>query len=148
MTEQTDKVLAQLIQRASDGIDAAVSFSQAQLPDVIHQLLVWNFTRSLLMTVIALASIPLMIWFIRSQVRRRPDGVVERGCSWEVGRPRYVPTLVWDNTGDLSPLSFLLAVAVGFWALFVLRVVIDATWLEIWLAPKLYLIEYAAQLIK
>ncbi len=52
MNEQANKILADLLQKASNGIDAAVSFSQAQIPDVIHQLLVWNFTFSLITTVV------------------------------------------------------------------------------------------------
>ncbi|OSL33845.1 hypothetical protein [Escherichia albertii] len=42
MEEQANKILIELLQKASNGIDAAVSFSQAQIPDVVHQLLLWN----------------------------------------------------------------------------------------------------------
>ncbi len=42
MEEQANKILVELLQKASNGIDAAVSFSQAQIPDVVHQLLLWN----------------------------------------------------------------------------------------------------------
>lgn len=36
MNEQANKILFNLLQKASDGIDAAVSFSQAQVPDIIR----------------------------------------------------------------------------------------------------------------
>ncbi|MDA6225065.1 hypothetical protein OSK11_24985, partial [Escherichia coli] len=53
MEEQANKILVELLQKASNGIDAAVSFSQAQIPDVVHQLLLWNMVDSLIKTLIA-----------------------------------------------------------------------------------------------
>lgn len=50
MEEQANKILVELLQKASNGIDAAVSFSQAQIPDVVHQLLLWNMVDSLIKT--------------------------------------------------------------------------------------------------
>jgi hypothetical protein len=46
MNEQANKILVELLQKAANGIDAAVSFSQAQIPEVVHQLLVWKFTKA------------------------------------------------------------------------------------------------------
>lgn len=95
MNEQANKILIDLLQKAANGIDAAVSFSQAQIPDVIHQLLLWNFVHSLLMTTFAVASIPLVIWLIKKQLRKVQAGTIgDEGYSWEKGRPRYAPTLV------------------------------------------------------
>lgn len=54
MNEQANKILVDLLQKASNGIDAAVSFSQAQVPDVIHQLLVWSSVQSALFQVFGL----------------------------------------------------------------------------------------------
>lgn len=42
MNEQANKILVELLQKAANGIDAAVSFSQAQIPEVVHQLLDGN----------------------------------------------------------------------------------------------------------
>ncbi|EKP8990625.1 hypothetical protein P4K59_005112, partial [Escherichia coli] len=53
MEEQANKILVELLQKASNGIDAAVSFSQAQIPDVVHQLLLWNMVDSLIKTLMA-----------------------------------------------------------------------------------------------
>jgi hypothetical protein len=54
MNEQANKILLGLLQKASDGIDAAVSFSQAQIPDVINQLLIWKAASSFLSFLIGL----------------------------------------------------------------------------------------------
>lgn len=149
MNEQANKVLAELLQKASSGIDAAVSFSQAQIPDVIHQLLVWNFIHSLIWTVIALASIPLVVWFVRIQCKKQEIGTIGReGYSWEKGNPRYATTLIWDYKGELNLTIIPFSAVLFGWALFVFSTIANPTWLKIWLAPKLYLIEYAASLMK
>lgn len=150
MNEQANKILADLLQKASNGIDAAVSFSQAQIPDVIHQLLVWNFTKSIVMTVLAILTIFPVIWLVRYSLRRVPDGVCQRGegYSWDVGRQKYKPGLVWDSKGDITPTVMLPLSFLVVWLVWALDSITDLTWLKIWLAPKLYLIEYAAHLVK
>ncbi|EOC0578816.1 hypothetical protein ACI009_002755 [Cronobacter sakazakii] len=149
MNEQANKILVDLLQKASNGIDAAVSFSQAQIPDVIHQLLIWNMVHSLIMTLIAISTIPLVFWFVKRQCRKVEVGKFgNEGYSWDRGKPKYSPTMVWDSKGELSFLIAPGAAVLFFWVLWVIAVVTKMTWLKIWLAPKLYLIEYAASLVK
>ncbi|EGT5207341.1 TPA: hypothetical protein JD203_15700 [Cronobacter sakazakii] len=149
MNEQANKILVDLLQKASNGIDAAVSFSQAQIPDVIHQLLVWNMVHSLIMTLIAISTIPLVFLFVKRQCRKVEVGKFgNEGYSWDKGNPKYSPTMVWDSKGELSFLIAPGAAVLFFWVLWVIAVVTKMTWLKIWLAPKLYLIEYAASLVK
>lgn len=149
MEDKANKILVDLLQKASDGIDSAVAFSQAQMPDVIHQLLVWNMVHSLIMTLIAISTIPLVFWFVKRQCRKVEVGKFgDEGYSCDRGSPKYSPTMVWDSKGELS---FLIAPGVAVlcvWVLWVIAVVTKMTWLKIWLAPKLYLLEYAASLIK
>lgn len=150
MNEQANKILAELLQKASNGIDAAVSFSQAQIPDVIHQLLVWNFTKSIVMTILALLSVFPVIWLVRYCARRVPDGVYQRGegYSWGEGKPKFKPNLVWDSKGDINPAVMIPIFFLVLWLMWAIESVTDLTWLQIWLAPKLYLIEYASRLLK
>lgn len=149
MNEQANKILVELLQKAANGIDAAVSFSQAQIPDVIHQLLVWNFAKSLAMTLVLLATAPLAVKFFRAMIKREQDGVFENeGYSWDRGKPKYKPTLVWQRDGDLSLLVIIFGFGAGLYAITVFGLIADLTWLKIWLAPKLYLIEYAASVMK
>ena len=149
MNEQANKILVELLQKAANGIDAAFSFSQAQIPDVIHQLLVWNLIHSLIMTVIAISTIPLVTIFVRRQCRKVEVGRVgSEGYSWDRGKPIYSPTMIWDSKGEISFLLAPGAAVLFFWGVWVIAVVTEMTWLKIWLAPKLYLLEYAASLIK
>ncbi|UYU30516.1 hypothetical protein [Siccibacter colletis] len=149
MNEQANKILVELLQKAVSGIDAAVSFSQAQIPDVIHQLLVWKFTKSLAIALILLATVPVAIKFFRVMMKREQEGVYgEEGYSWDRGKPKYKPTLVWDRDGTISASSVFFGTIMFLYSVVAFIVLSDLTWLKIWLAPKLYLIEYAASLMK
>lgn len=124
MNEQANKILADLLQKASNGIDAAVSFSQAQIPDVIHQLLVWKFAESIvfsLLNIFLFLAAQYGAWRIFKYLRKE-----------------------WDLSAH--PESILLAAA---WLVTLVPLRgINLVWLKIWLAPKLYLIEYASHLLK
>lgn len=124
MNEQAQKVLAELLNKAAAGIDSAVAFSQAQLPDVVHQLLVWNATSSLLFQILAVLVIAGYLFSLKKAVE------VAGGYS----AFNTVAAIYIVAGGIASAVMF-----VGFWFSF--------AWLKIWLAPKLYLIEYAARLM-
>jgi len=149
MNEQANKILVELLQKAANGIDAAVSFSQAQIPDVVHQLLVWKFTKSMIITLVIMATIPIAVKFFRVMMKREQVGVYgEEGYSWDRGKPKYKPTLVWDRDGTISASSVFFGIIMFLYTVTSFLVLSDLTWLKIWLAPKLYLLEYAADLIK
>ncbi|MEL7628744.1 hypothetical protein AAGW04_07030 [Pectobacterium aroidearum] len=120
MNEQAQKVLADLLQKASNGIDSAVSFSQAQIPDVIHQLMIWNAVSS------ALAQI-FCVFLIT-------------GC--------YFMTIKAWKTRDSDLILPSLIASIIFISGALIAIFSNFDWLKIWLAPKLYLIEYAANLVK
>ncbi|HFV6091658.1 TPA: hypothetical protein ACH9VE_004480, partial [Escherichia coli] len=87
MQEEANKILVDLLKKASDGIDSAIAFSQAQIPDVVHQLLVWNMVDSLIKTLIAISTIPLVFWFMKKQYQKVEIGIFDNeGWSWEKGK--------------------------------------------------------------
>lgn len=128
MNEQANKILVELLQKAANGIDAAVTFSQAQIPDVVHQLLVWNSVSSILMQIFILSFISVYVFAVYkfykiTESKNLDDGPLIAGIfSLAVGA------------------LFATGLAIAFFSYF--------DWLKIWLAPKLYLLEYAASLIK
>ncbi|EFX6666099.1 hypothetical protein EJG50_12835 [Shigella sonnei] len=149
MQEEANKILVDLLKKASDGIDSAIAFSQAQIPDVVHQLLVWNMVDSLIKTLIAISTIPLVFWFMKKQYQKVEIGKFDdEGWSWDKGKTKYKPTMIWESDGRLSGFVLPLVAVFILWFSFIISVVANMTWLKIWLAPKLYLIEYAASLIK
>ena len=140
MEEQANKILVELLQKAVGGIDAAVSFSQAQIPDVVHQLLVWNSVRSILFQALALILIAAALRMPSFARNARKSG--ERWTAHD-GRPKddwFVSSFAYDICVFGLPIS---AIVTGAPLL-----IFNFDWLKIWLAPKLYLLEYAASLIK
>lgn len=128
MNDQANKILIELLQKASDGIDSAVSFSQAQIPDVVHQLLVWNTVSSILFQLFILSAIGGYIFAVYKSIKLSNDRYISDGA--------IVAAVSAFSVGGV----IVIGLGVAFFAYF--------DWLKIWLAPKLYLIEYAASLIK
>lgn len=122
-----DQALATAITKAVSGLDQAATFLAAEIPDVIRQLLIWKATVSGLMFM----------------------GCILITCAWAYIMKTYI--WVQDEDGKRywadewnSPGQALMVSGValtGAAALF------DVAWLQILVAPKIYLIEYAAKFI-
>jgi len=131
VVSKAEQVLGQLLDRALNGIDKAVEFSQAQIPDVIEQLLMWKMIESILWNVAALA---IFVVFIAWQ--------------WVCfGKPAWVYV---DENKDNN----LYEGGLGMWffgsvlLIIVIVIFMNFDWLQIMIAPKLYLLEYAADFVK
>lgn len=132
-SDNANKALALLIDKVSSGLDQATSFLAAQIPDVLHQLLVYNFAVSLALCLgglIGFVAVP----FILRKIFTATRGALPKSHSYDFDQGNYAVLLIS-------------AALVGM----VISALVFAThldWLEIWLAPKIWLIEYAAQLVK
>lgn len=150
-----DEALARLINRSIDAAESvagdisqttgdAAAFLVAEIPDVIQQLLVWHAIESLIWF---LPGVLLMVlpWF----VYWRWGGRGEPGEPY-YGEVRYVETLTHyasgEVNGDVVGLLVLgggVATGLGFTLL-----LNNLEWLQILVAPKLYLLEYARVLLR
>lgn len=144
MTEEANSILKEIMERALTGVDAAVEFSQQQLPDIIHQLLMWHFVKAGVEVVIGILMVVGLVMAYKKwgkKVKVNPDDEDWR-CNCE-------PNLIYDGHGDIGqqvifvmPTIIVIAIIslTNLWSIF--------TMLQIWLAPKLYLLEYGAGLVK
>lgn len=140
------QLLVELLKKAVEGVDAAVAFSQAQIPDVIHQLLVWNAVTSFATQVVVLILSLLLGAILYKGLRNR--GTKEVKNNWR-GYEYQGRSFFWDEDGDISLPGFLTCVGAFMSISFFIAVFCDNfDWLKIWLAPKLYLVQYAAELMK
>ena len=130
MNDQLQKVLADIITRVTSGADAAIQFGKEQIPEVLKQLLIWNFTFSFLIWFSATAIIIGYVVWMLTKFRW-----------WQANKSKT--TVSQDNT-------YGLITSLGGIATFIMIFVFwcNLDWLKIWVAPKLYLLEYAASLIK
>jgi hypothetical protein len=139
MNESLQQALAGILNKTMAGVEAGVSFLSAELPDVIHQLLLWKMAQSLLLSFggLLLIAASLVLAYKQSRLVKKPEG--------EFG---YRANLTFDGDGDIHPGVVVLGVGTAAGLLFGFAGLTNLDWLQIWLAPKIYLIEYAASLAK
>lgn len=130
MNEQWEKVLSSLITKVTAGADAVIQFGSEQLPEVLKQLLIWNFTYSLLLWVISLSILIGYLWWMSVKWKWWMKNKATTSTSTD--NFYSIITFIWSILAFLSLIMFFS----------------NLDWLKIWVAPKLYLLEYAASLIK
>lgn len=126
MNEQTTQLINDILQKGIKAAEVTGNFAIEQTPEVIQQLLAWKFTLSLMSFLLGVAI------FIAAPIITHKV--------WHKSRRYYKEQNSYE---DLTPLSLLILV-VGMVGI----IFIDLTWLKIWIAPKLFLLEYAASLVK
>ncbi len=122
--EQLEIALVDLIQSSVKAKD----FLVGELPEVVEQLLMWKFWYN-------------FIWFV--------GAIIVLTFSWKKINKWY-KVCSEDNwrTDDLVIPSMVGMVFLAFASFIALIEGINVTWLQIWVAPKIYLIEYLASLTK
>ena len=147
-TNQANEVLAQLLQRALDGVDAAVEFSQAQIPDVVEQLLMWKMVESIAWGIVGIAIIGVgaKMWSGSARLAAKAYKAKSDGEDWVWLTPevKMSPSMSYDFC--VSPAPKIVAVFVAAVGLMISSSFMGA--LKIAIAPKLYLLDYAAQLMR
>ena len=150
MNEQLQKSLVELIGKASNGIDASVSFLSAEIPDVIHQLLVWYAAKSAIDFFVGILIMAFGVKIFTMKI----------GWSKESARQDYIDGKDWtrycSSTKTTSTEYDAIMIMPDYWkakasGAFVVMIGClwtNIDWLQIWIAPKIWLIEYASQLTK
>lgn len=123
MNEQLQTALAEMLGKANSGIDAGATFLQAQLPDVIHQLLVWKATVSI-------------IWFSLAVIALLGGLVLLYKWCWS------------SDSLDSDDKAFMTMICSIPGLIISIVIAENLEWLQILIAPKIYLIEYAVSLAK
>lgn len=128
MNEETQTALAKLLQQITNGIDTAAAFSAEQLPVVIQELLTWNLVSSLMIQIVSLIYMVLFVVYVPK--------LVSYGCSHKC--PTSNEPFVFIGT----------AVAVVMVIVAMVQFFHNFDWIKIWVAPKLYLLDYATSIVK
>lgn len=132
MNDQMQQALVAILNKTMSGIEEGTSFLRAELPDVIHQLLAWKLASSLLAMLIGIIVIFVYWRLVRAFMKSEIDSALK--ASWGYPTAPVFAGLVIG--GCVSAVSLIVTLIYGFTAL------------QIALAPKVYLIEYAASLAK
>lgn len=123
MNEELQKALTEIL----NGVLTAKDFMIAELPEVIQQLLIWKFYEHLIFCLVGIA-IAIGV-FIGFYIAYKSDKNNQIDARKKTDGSEYVFLGLWS-----------------FASLMLLMLLSNITWLQIWLAPKVYLIEYAASL--
>ena len=130
MNEQLSNALVNLITQVTSGAEEAGKFLIAETPEVVRQILTWYLAESVIYCLVGVVMF-ILSWKVYKHISIKPEEH-ESNFYWETPKNPDFPfviavcTLIMVNT-----FQFML------W---------DLTWLKIWIAPKLWLIEYAAVL--
>ena len=130
MNEQLQQALASILGKTMQGVEAGVSFLSTEIPDVIHQLLVWKMYYAGLESIALIFGLIAFYKFCKFYEKTEGDFFKEYGTATP---PAIIIFIVGGIYSLLSCAQLFLNIATMF---------------KIWLAPKIYLIEYAASLAK
>ena len=137
MNEQLQQAISQLITMSLVAIDKGATFLSGQIPDVIQQLLLWKAWESFLHFFIFGVVLSIIIVYVN--VKQFNWWIQETTDKWGDKQKRL--------NCDYSPLA-LLNIFQIMWLLVIPNALGNLTWFQIWIAPKVYLIEYAKEFIK
>lgn len=129
-----DKTVSTLIEGATTKGAQLVDWLYQQSPEVVSQLLVWNAVESAIKFMLGgiVLCVPIVAYKVIAHFHKKLEVA---GMS----------TSASDSFWAISIVPSAIATVASSIAAFNL---INFTWLKIWIAPKVYLLEYLAQLVK
>jgi hypothetical protein len=135
-TPTIQNTLEKALIKSIDGIEKTgtelIEALYQQAPEVVEQLLMWHAVESLIQCIAAILAlaVPFVYYKIACYVYQK----------FEVGK-------VEDYLGFWFP-AFIGSVAVIIFTCVSFTSYINIKWVKIWLAPKVYLLEYLAEMMK
>ena len=141
MNEQLQNAVATILDRAISGIDSSVDFMQAELPDVIEQLLMWYAVKGVIWIVIGLILALPLLAFIKVMLSKDIKGATSDSF-WVQHWSHSDNSLGIGASFFLAVLSLLAIVGVSISMCNIMEPI------QIWIAPKIWLMEYAASIVK
>ena len=135
MNEQLQLAISTLIQTSLNAIDKGTAFLSNQIPEVIQQLLLWKAVASFIEFSSGIFLIGgIFAWLIYQY----------KYWTTTVTTPWGTKTIRFEaSSGPFSLLNIPLIIPLLYGSS-----CINLIWLQIWIAPKLYLIEYAKDFLK
>lgn len=132
-----DNALATMINASVQGAGDAIAWAKYQIPDVIHQLLVWQCIKHCIYVLCSSLILTICCFVIKHCILKIKE------------YKAYNRTVSYGDSKDIEGWVILCLVStIVSLTLFCAAISDLLTVLQIWIAPKIYLLEYAAQLLK
>lgn len=137
MSNKLENALVDAIEKASGTLESAGQFIMSELPDVVQQALTWYFLESLIFFVVGI----LMLFASPKIIKYQfgifvKDGNIKESMSYGYGCLDVWPTILAASLIAIDVTAFVVALCNAS----------NITWLKIWMAPKLWLVEFAAKM--
>ena len=144
MNGQTKEVINQFLIDSIKDAEKIKTFVVGQTPEVLNQILLWKLFESLF-PILILWIVTIYLGYSCWYMKRHRDPAIKAARGYE----GFKPNVWYDGDGDLDVGGLIM------WGLFLLSLLIilivmynETTWLKVLLAPKMFLLEYAAELVK
>lgn len=147
MNDDLQQALAEMVSKINSGADAVAQFGAEQMPVVLQQLLLWHGVTSAFWCAfwLVLAAICARTAAGYQSRRAAARAAYDRGEEWtRFGVGSQVTSVEYDIAA--GRIGFMAPAFAAFACL--LLACANSAWLKILLAPELYLLEYAAQIVR
>jgi hypothetical protein len=130
MTPELEKCIVEFVQVILNSADKIKASAEYHIPDLIHQLMVWHSLKSFAMSVIAVVLFVITVVLVRK---------VFKLLSW--------PDDIAKDEKEKRTAGAAIRIIVAFVSFITAFPFINLAWLKIWLTPKVWLVEYATNLL-
>lgn len=154
MNDQLEKQLLELVTWLTNTIQSTGGLAAEQLPGIVRELLVFNTVRLIFFVVAGMLFLysawPLSKWVRRNMARELVPEDAELHYSFN---SKIKPTIFLDEDGDATWLvAPAVSVSLGYCTAWLATLIMFPgkiiELIEITIAPRIWLLEYAADLIK
>ena len=129
MNEQLQAELTKIVTNINNGAESAWEFIKGQTPGVVQQLLLWHGIKNF---IFFMTSIIFIIACAVGGIK-----LSKMGSKW------------WDNSSYGGSPGVYIPAGLCFMAIFPISLFgLNLVWLQIWIAPKVWLLEYIAKMVK
>lgn len=122
-----EETLVEILDKTTQAIDKGTDFTSDKIPDVIAQLLLWYGVYNFILFIAAIIGIYVQY-------------VVSKWWIFDI-EPNIEASSRW--IGTIFGVGVVGVAFTIFWVY-----LLNLTWLKIWIAPKLFLIEYMSNIAK
>jgi hypothetical protein len=137
MNEQLENAVVALINKSVEGVESSINFLQAEIPEVVYQLLMWsvvdNLIKGLLYLIVSLFWFYWAIYIPYKTIQKARKNKAETFFTYKDGSVSEGVAVLGINILIIIPLLGSVHFLMGA--------------LKIWIAPKVWLLEYAASLV-
>ena len=136
MNEQINEYLLKYLETLDKGITNGADFLVGEIPLYIQELLMWYAVKTGIFTLFGAVLLVIGVFFIIKYSGAKKDS-----------EGYHVITLTHDDRGDISPHILVTTVVAVFYYLVAFSMM-SLDWLQIIVAPRVWLLEYASSLVK